>query len=91
MELGKKYVVYSVRKTDKNGATVWVRAGTAVANSDGSSNVHLDVLPLDGKLHIREAADATVFAGSAANPPSIQPQPALTAVAMVDTQSMGDH
>lgn len=83
MEVGKNYVVFSVRKHEKSGTLVWVRAGTATANKDGSTNVLLDVLPLDGKLHIREAAEARTFAGSAA-------QPAVAAV-QVDTQSMGDH
>ncbi len=56
MDYGKKYAVYSIRKTD-NGSTIWVRAGLAFANKDGSANVYLDVLPLDGKLHIREPGE----------------------------------
>lgn len=39
--VGKKFVV-------------WIKAGSAWVNRDGSVNVYLDVLPLDGKLHIRE-------------------------------------
>jgi hypothetical protein len=34
-----------------------VRAGSAFVNKDGSMNLLLDVLPLDGKLHVREAAE----------------------------------
>lgn len=34
-----------------------MRAGSAFVNKDGSLNVLLDVLPLDGKLHVREAGD----------------------------------
>jgi hypothetical protein len=37
--------------------TVWVKAGSAFLNRDGSLNVYLDVLPLDGRLHVREALD----------------------------------
>jgi hypothetical protein len=37
--------------------TLWVKAGSAFLNSDGSLNVYLDVLPLDGRLHVREALD----------------------------------
>lgn len=57
LQVGKKYEVFSIRETkEKNGASTWVRAGSAWINRDGSINVYLDVLPLDGKLHIREAA-----------------------------------
>lgn len=32
----------------------WTRIGVAFVNKDGSLNVRLDSLPLDGKLHIRD-------------------------------------
>ncbi|MBL8917138.1 MAG: hypothetical protein JNM17_40910 [Archangium sp.] len=59
---GKRYQVFSIReqKLEKpnNGGTetrnVWVKAGSAFMNRDGSVNVYLDVLPIDGKLHVRE-------------------------------------
>ena len=54
MEPGKRYVVFSVLKSAKNSAAVWIRAGVANVNRDGSMNVTLDALPVDGKLHIRE-------------------------------------
>lgn len=57
MSPGKRYAVYSVRHKEGKAA-VWVRAGYAYANRDGSVNVSLDVLPLDGKLHIREAGES---------------------------------
>lgn len=50
---GKRYAVFSIRK-QRNGSSTWVRAGSAWVNKDGSVNVYLDVLPLDGVLHIRE-------------------------------------
>jgi hypothetical protein len=53
--VGKRLAVFSIRKT-KTG-TVWVRAGNAYVNRDGSMNVWLDVLPLNGELHVREAAE----------------------------------
>ncbi len=52
---GKRFAVFSIRD-GKNG-TIWVRAGTAFVNKDGSLNVYLDVLPLDGKLHVRDAGE----------------------------------
>jgi hypothetical protein len=58
MVTGKRYQVFSIKETrERDGklSSVWVRAGSAWVNRDGSFNVYLDVLPLDGKLHIREA------------------------------------
>ena len=56
MLYGKRYAVYSVRaKGEKSGAVFWNRVGYAVINRDASMNVVLDALPVDGKLHIREA------------------------------------
>lgn len=60
---GKRYQVFSIKegasKTDgSKGPSVWIKAGSAFMNRDGSVNVYLDVLPLDGKLHIRESLTA---------------------------------
>jgi hypothetical protein len=52
---GKRLAVYSIRAT--KGGSVWVRAGAAFVNKDGSLNVSLDVLPIDGRLHVREAGE----------------------------------
>ncbi|MGV3625219.1 MAG: hypothetical protein ACO1OB_30680 [Archangium sp.] len=56
MVTGKRYQVFSIKETieDKEKKSVWVKAGSAFVNRDGSINVYLDVLPLDGKLHVRE-------------------------------------
>lgn len=56
MELNKRYAVFSIRD-GKNGS-IWTRAGSAYMNRDGSVNLYLDVLPLDGKLHVREAGES---------------------------------
>lgn len=55
ISVGKRLAVFSIRE-NKNGS-VWVRAGTAFVNKDGSLNLLLDVLPIDGKLHVREAGE----------------------------------
>ena len=48
----KRQVVFSIREfKDKS---IWTRIGTAFTNRDGSLNVILDSLPIDGRLHIRE-------------------------------------
>jgi hypothetical protein len=52
-EEGKVLAVFSIRQA-RNGS-IWVRAGWAEFNRDGSMNLHLDVLPIDGRLHVREA------------------------------------
>lgn len=53
---GKRYQVFSIKEIQEQGEkkSVWVKAGSAWVNRDGSINVYLDVLPLDGKLHVRE-------------------------------------
>lgn len=58
---GKRLAVFSIR--EGKGGSIWVRAGSAFVNKDGSLNVLLDVLPLDGKLHVREAAEKRDAAG----------------------------
>jgi hypothetical protein len=59
--VGKRLAVFSIRES--KGGSIWVRAGSAFVNKDGSLNVLLDVLPLDGKLHVREAAERKDAAG----------------------------
>lgn len=56
MVAGKRYQVFSIKETMEHNEkkSVWVKAGSAWVNRDGSINVYLDVLPLDGKLHVRE-------------------------------------
>ena len=59
MTPNKRYQVFSIREvTEKNEKkSVWVKAGSAWVNRDASINIYLDVLPLDGKLHVREALE----------------------------------
>jgi len=52
---GQRLAVFSVRNTRRS--SVWVRAGHAEVHGDGSLTVVLDVLPLDGRLHLRAVAD----------------------------------
>jgi hypothetical protein len=33
---------------------MWIKVGACFANRDGSFNVLLDALPVNGRLHIRE-------------------------------------
>jgi hypothetical protein len=60
MTKGNRFTVFSIREgktRDGKVSSTWVRAGSAWLNRDGSINVYLDVLPLDGKLHIRESVN----------------------------------
>lgn len=89
----KRLAVFSIRETtDKNDEkkAVWVRAGAAWVNRDGSLNVYLDVLPLDGKLHVREALDDRRASpgGTEARTSSANGSPAQEAML---ADSMGGH
>ena len=66
--------MFSIRKT-KTGS-VWVRAGIAWVNPDDSMNLYLDVLPLDGQLHIREPGERQQphFGGQPQQQSAPQPQ-----------------
>lgn len=74
---GKRLTVFSLRKNERSGATVWVRAGNAYVNKDGSMNIWLDVLPLNGTLHIRETQEKK---DAAAAPEAAQPSDAFASM-----------
>ena len=48
----KMKIVYVV--TERNGKSFWNRIGVAFENHDGSLNVKLEALPVNGELHIRD-------------------------------------
>ena len=73
MAAGKRYQVFSIRETkgpDGKSTTSWLKAGSAWVNRDGSLNVYLDVLPLDGKLHVREAVERRDAVGHVRSAPA---------------------
>ena len=47
-------VVYTIVDDSNQDKSFWVRIGRAFENKDGSLNVLLDALPVNGKLHIRD-------------------------------------
>ena len=47
------FVVYTIVETVGNGSNFWQRVGSAWKNKDGSINVRLNALPVNGELHIR--------------------------------------
>jgi hypothetical protein len=71
---GKRYAVFAIRTT-KRGESVWIRAGVAYVQADDSMNLTLDVLPIDGQLHIREAGQKQPQLSSMNNPRREEPAP----------------
>ena len=49
-----KAVYTIVDRQDQSEKKWWVRIGTAFINRDQSMNVHLDAVPTNGSLHIRD-------------------------------------
>jgi hypothetical protein len=47
--------VFTIVERENAPRPFWVRLGTAFQNKDGSLNVYLDALPVNGKLQIRTA------------------------------------
>ena len=44
--------VYTIIKNKEK--SIWIKVGVAFENKDGSLNVKLNCLPLNGTLHIRD-------------------------------------
>ncbi len=90
MVQGKRYQVFSIKEIleQNEKKSVWVKAGSAWVNRDGSMNVYLDVLPLDGKLHVREALDERRANEGTNNNKSANGSPTQEALA---ADSMGGH
>lgn len=46
--------VFTIIEREGYDKPLWVRVGTGWVNRDGSINVRLDALPVNGQLHIRD-------------------------------------
>ncbi len=60
METPSRFDVFSIRETQTESGqsqSWWTRVGRAFRNRDGSINVHLDALPMQGKLQLREPSE----------------------------------
>lgn len=54
---GKKWkAVYTIVEQARPGGTrkLWLRIGIAFVNRDGSLNIRLDAMPVNGTLHVRD-------------------------------------
>ena len=47
--------VFTIIDKGENAKPFWLKIGAAFENKDHSWNVVLDALPVDGRLHIRDA------------------------------------
>lgn len=54
MDQSKVKFVYVI--TGKGDRKYWTKVGVAFVNRDGSLNVKLHSLPIDGEMHIRDSA-----------------------------------
>lgn len=50
----KHKVVWTIRTRERDGKAFWIRIGAAFENRDGSLNVILDAIPINGKMQIRD-------------------------------------
>ncbi len=53
---GKKLAVFTIVEVNEERA-LWRRVGNAYLNRDGSYNLYLEALPVNGRLHMREYQD----------------------------------
>jgi len=58
----RKLAVFTIVEINDEKA-LWRRVGNAFQNRDGSYNLLLEALPVNGKLHMREQDSATSFYG----------------------------
>lgn len=52
MDNSKMKIVYVI--TQRNNKNYWNRVGVAFVNSDGSINVKLEAMPVNGEMQIRD-------------------------------------
>ncbi len=52
MDQSKMKIAYVIK--ERAGQKYWTRVGVAFVNSDGSINVRLEAMPVNGELHIRD-------------------------------------
>lgn len=52
MEASKMKIVYVI--SERNGRSFWNRCGVAFVNADGSLNVKLEAIPVNGEVQIRD-------------------------------------
>jgi hypothetical protein len=51
-DTNKTKSVYTI--TERGDKSYWTKIGVAVVNPDGSLNIKLDAIPVNGLLHVRD-------------------------------------
>jgi len=54
MDSNSKKAVYTIIDKPGDNKPFWLRIGWAHVNHDGSFNLHLDALPINGRLQVRD-------------------------------------
>ncbi len=52
MDNSKMKIVYVI--SERGGKNYWNRIGVAFVNGDGSLNVKLEAIPVNGEMHVRD-------------------------------------
>lgn len=63
----KRWDVFTILSKPGLEKPYWMKLGVAFVNHDGSLNLYLDAMPLDGKLQLREARESREGLRSASN------------------------
>jgi hypothetical protein len=61
MDYSKMKIAYVIK--ERGDQKYWNRVGVAFVNGDGSINVRLEAVPVNGELHIRDYVPRTEGAG----------------------------
>lgn len=61
---GARLNVFAIKRVAKEGV-IWTKAGFAYINRDGSMNLKLHVLPMEGELHVRDEMETVKDFGKA--------------------------
>jgi hypothetical protein len=62
MDANKMKVVYTI--TERGEKSWWTKIGVAYVNRDGSLNVKLEAMPVNGTMHVRDWTPREEQAGS---------------------------
>ncbi len=81
MSTKKMFKVLTPVVNEKTGKTHWMRLGIGFLNNDSSINCHLDTLPLNGKIQLRDwdEEDRRETPGNRTTSYVVPPEPTLTA------------
>ncbi|MFT3714035.1 MAG: hypothetical protein QM817_40760 [Archangium sp.] len=50
---GARFDAFTIRAMTGGGGSIWTKVGSAFVNKDGSINLYLDAIPLNGRIYLR--------------------------------------